>query len=78
MIRIDDQHFAQRKGGIIYIFDFVSKMAKIDTKENCYDHISDWYVNPQTRIATRNAAKTACNKFFPVMVKARPQRGGSP
>ena len=73
MIRIDDQHFSQRQGDIIYIFDCVSKIAKIDTKENCYDHImvkDDWYVNPQTMIVTRNGTKKACNKFFPVVVNA--------
>ena len=60
VIKIVDQHFAQRNGDIIYIFYCVSKIAKIDTKENCYDHIlveGDWYVNPQTKITTRNTAR---------------------
>ena len=68
IIKIDDHHYAQVKGDIVYVFDCVEKISKIVTMENCYDAIpieQNWFVDTRTRVATKNAAKIECNKFFP-------------
>ena len=72
IIQIDQKHFGQIKGDVLYIFDCVNKVAKLMTRETCYDNIpieGDNFVHPQTRVLTNTAAKTPCNKFFPTTIE---------
>ena len=67
IIQIDQKHFGQIKGDVLYVFDCVDKIAKLMTRETCYDNIpieGDKFVHPQTRVLTNTAAKVPCNQIL--------------
>ena len=71
---VQGNHFASRKGEVVYLFQCEAKVSKIGSKEACYSMVPlepTGFVNPENRVLTKKAPQEKCSHYHPLIVQAR-------
>ena len=70
---ISKNHFATRKGEVIYLFQCKKEVAPIGIKKACFTMIplkKGGFVNPDNRVLTSKAPQEKCSQYHPLIIEA--------